>query len=164
MNVMEWKTAYYTFVNPLQLGAILAGASDAELATLADYGRHAGVTFQLTDDILGIFSDQSESGKSPLDDIKEGKRTLLVVYALKHAQKSDVYFLEQCLGNQNLTMAEFEHCRRILTDSGALAYAQKMAAESATAATEVIAKNTNWPQNTKQFMLDLVQYLVVRKS
>jgi geranylgeranyl pyrophosphate synthase len=164
LNVLEWKTAYYTFVNPLQLGAILAGANDAELESLAEYGVHAGRTFQITDDILGIFSTASESGKSPLDDIKEGKRTLMAVYALEHATKPDAYFLEQALGNQNLTMAEFEHCKRILTESGALAYARETAAESANAASQVIVKNSNWPQNTKQFLLELVQYLVDRKS
>jgi geranylgeranyl diphosphate synthase type I len=164
LNVLEWKTAYYTFVNPLQLGAILAGAKDSELQALAEYGIHAGRTFQITDDILGIFSTVSESGKSPLDDIKEGKRTLMAVYALDNATKPDAYFLEHALGNQNLTMAEFEHCKRILIESGALDYARTMATTSANAAAEVIVKNTNWPQNTKQFLLDLVQYLVDRKS
>ncbi len=163
-NVLEWKTAYYTFVNPLQLGAILAGANAGELATLAEYGIHAGRTFQLTDDIIGTFSDETETGKSPLDDIKEGKRTMLIAYALEKAGKPDAYFLEQCLGNQELTMAEYEHCKRILTECGALEYARKQAVKSADAATEVIVKNTNWPKNTKQFLLDLVQYLVVRKS
>ena len=164
LNVLEWKTAYYTFINPLQLGAILAGASDAELVELAAYGLHAGKVFQLTDDILGIFSDESVSGKNPLDDIKEGKRTLLTVYALEHAAKPDAYFLEQCLGNQELTMAEFEQCKQIITNTGALAYARKQAAEAADAASTVIVKNTNWPENTKHFLLDLVQYLVDRKS
>lgn len=164
LNVLEWKTAYYTFVNPMQLGAILAGANNSDLKQLAAYGIYAGTTFQLTDDILGIFSDEAESGKSPLDDIKEGKRTILTVYALKHAPKSDAYFLEQCLGNQNLTMAEFKRCRTILRESGALAYAHKKAVESANAAAQIIVKNTNWPESTKQFLQDLVQYLVDRKS
>lgn len=164
LNVLEWKTAYYTLVNPLQLGAILAGASDTELLELAEYGIHAGKVFQLSDDILGIFSDESVSGKNSLDDIKEGKRTLLTVYALEHAAKPDAYFLGQCLGNQDLTMAEFEQCKSIITSTGALAYARKQAADAADAATAVIVKNTNWPENTKQFLLDLVQYLVDRKS
>lgn len=164
MNVLEWKTAYYTFVNPLQLGAILAGADESELALLAEYGIHAGRTFQMSDDILGVFSSESESGKSPLDDIKEGKRTLLVTYALNNASKADAYFLRQCLGSQDLAMAEFEQCKRIFIETGALAYAREQAANSAVAAANVIVKNTNWPENTKQFLLDLVQYLVDRKS
>lgn len=164
MNVLEWKTAYYTFVNPLQLGAILAGADDIELSNLLEFGRYAGITFQVTDDILGLFSTEQQSGKSPLDDIKEGKRTLLIVYALKNAPKADAYFLEQCLGNQDLTMAEFDKCKQIVIDCGALVYARNKAEHSAKAAIDVIVKNTKWPKKSKQFLTNLVQYLLVRKS
>lgn len=163
-NVLEWKTAYYTFINPLQLGAILAGAPDAALDILAEYGLHAGRVFQLSDDILGIFSEATESGKSPLDDVKEGKHTALMAYALKNAPKPDTYFLSQSLGNQRLTAAEFEQCRRILIDCGALDYAKELASDSAATARQVIVKNTNWPKKSKQFLIELVQYLVDRKS
>ena len=88
-NVLEWKTAYYTFINPLQLGAILADASELDLAQLADYGLYAGRAFQIADDIIGVFGDESVSGKSSMDDIREGKRTTLVVYAIANASKSD---------------------------------------------------------------------------
>lgn len=163
-NVMEWKTAYYTFINPLQLGAILAGAADKDLAGLADYGLHAGRTFQITDDIMGTFSDETEMGKSPLDDIKEGKRTLLIVHATKNASKADAYFLETALGNQNLTAAEFEQCQKIIKASGALENAQNAARISAKNALEVLHKHKNWDKNTKLFLQELVQYLVERKS
>lgn len=163
-NVLIWKTAYYTFINPLQLGAILAGASDTELKELADYGLHAGRLFQLTDDMLGTFGKESDSGKSPLDDIQEGKRTLLVLYALKHAPKSDAYFLEQCLGNQNLTMAEFDHCKKIIKDSGAVAYAQQEALQSEQSAAQVIDANPQWDQSSSQFLRQLTSYLLTRKA
>lgn len=163
-NVMEWKTAYYTFINPLQLGAILAGAGEKDLAGLADFGLHAGRTFQITDDIIGTFSDEAELGKSPLDDIKEGKRTLLTVYAIKNASKADAYFLEESLGNQNLTAAEFAQCRRIIIESGALEFAQEKAAKSTESALKILAKHKNWDKNTKLFLQELVQYLLERKS
>ena len=123
-NVLIWKTAYYTFVNPMQLGAILAGASEDSLSNIYDYAIPAGRAFQITDDILGIYGEEFESGKSPLDDIKEGKRTILSIKALELAPKADSYFLEQCLGKHDLTMTEFKQCRKIISDSGALDYAK----------------------------------------
>ena len=163
-NVMEWKTAYYTFINPLQLGAILAGADDKELEGLADFGLHAGRTFQITDDIIGIFSDEAEMGKSPLDDIKEGKRTLLTVYAANNASKVDAYFLSEALGNQDLTAAEFAQCRQIISDCGALSFARGTAADSAKQALAVLKKHEKWDKNTKIFLQELVQYILDRKS
>jgi geranylgeranyl pyrophosphate synthase len=163
-NVLEWKTAYYTFINPLQLGAILAGASESDIAQLADYGLHAGRAFQITDDVIGVFGDEAVSGKSSMDDIREGKRTTLVVYAIGNAQKADAMFLNQCLGKQKLTMAEFRQCKQIIIDSGALEYAQNQARKSADMAKKIIVKNTNWPKNSQQFLQDLVQYITERKS
>lgn len=163
-NILEWKTAYYTFVNPLQLGAILAGASDEDIQTLAEYGLHAGRTFQLTDDVIGTFGKQSITGKSPLDDIKEGKRTLLVVTALAKASPSDAYFLESCLGNQQLTMHEFERCQKIIVDTKALALAEAEAASSAKHAIVAIDKQTSADEVAKHFLIDLAKYLLVRDS
>ena len=163
-NILEWKTAYYTFINPLQLGAILAGASDDAMATLAEYGLYAGKAFQITDDIIGTFGNETQMGKSMLDDIKEGKRTLLVVHALSHASASDSYFLESCLGNQSLTMHDFERCQKILVDTGALSAARHEAATSSKQAIEVLQAQTDWRSEPKQFLIELVQYLLVREA
>lgn len=164
MNVLEWKTAYYTFINPLQLGAILAGAKKKDLDELAQYGLHAGRAFQQSDDILGTFGKESDSGKSPLDDIKEGKRTALVVYALGHAPHADALYLEQSLGNQSLNMTEFNHCKQIITSCGAVAYALEQTKQSVTAAQLVLQNNPHWPKKSRQFLSDLVQYIVNRKA
>lgn len=164
-NVLVWKTAYYTFVSPLQFGAELAGAPQKALDTLLEYGLHAGRAFQIGDDIVGTFSEEHESGKSPFDDIREGKRTLLIAYALKKAETADAHFLRRCLGNQNLTLAEFERCKEIITSSGALDYAKAQAQLSATRAQEVLAAQTEgWNTESVEFLHQLVQYLVVRKS
>jgi geranylgeranyl diphosphate synthase type I len=61
----------------------------------------AGKAFQITDDILGIYGDQKDLGKTPGDDIREGKGTMLTLYALKHAKPTDKAFLQRCLGNPN---------------------------------------------------------------
>jgi geranylgeranyl diphosphate synthase type I len=164
-NVLLWKTAFYTFANPLQLGAILAGAPEKDLVQLEEYSMHAGRVFQITDDILGIFSEESSSGKSPLDDIKEGKRTILTVKALESAGELDAYFLEQMLGNRQLTQAEFHRCKEIIEDSGALAYAQKQAKDSVVDALASISNaKASWGSEQVAFLEQLVQFLINRKA
>lgn len=163
-NILVWKTAYYTFVNPMQLGAILAGADNKAIASLTKYAIAAGRVFQLTDDMLGTFGNEQKTGKSPLDDIKEGKRNLLIEYTLEMTSKTDQYFLLNCLGNQNLTAEEFSRCRSIIMESGALAATQQEASESAKIATKELAKHKDWPKAEKSFLIDLVNYLLVRSS
>lgn len=163
-NVLEWKTAYYTFINPLQLGAILAGASAKDLEQLAHYGLQAGRAFQLSDDMLGTFGKEADSGKSPLDDMKEGKRTMLTTYALAHAAHADALYLERSLGDQSLDMAKFNRCKEILINSGAREYVQKQLIKATEQAAVVVKKNHHWPEKSRQFLLGLVQYIVDRKS
>jgi geranylgeranyl pyrophosphate synthase len=164
-NVLVWKTAYYTFVNPLQFGATLAGADEVELEKLREYSLAAGRTFQITDDILGIFGSEFESGKSPMDDIREGKRTLLTVHALKHASKEDAYFLQSMLGNNDLTQAEFSKCCEIIEQAGSLAYAKKEAGMSCEDAHQLVRGGLNSLSHKDTVFLEgLVQYLLTRKS
>src|SRR5678815_816435 len=66
---------------------------------LTPCGAHAGEAFQITDDILGIYGDQKDLGKTPGDDVREGKGTMLTLHALKHAKPADKAFLQRCLGN-----------------------------------------------------------------
>ena len=99
-----------------------------------------GRAFQIGDDIVGTFSEEHESGKSPFDDIREGKRTLLIAYALKR-QKRPMHTLRRCLGNQNHYASGFERCKEIITSSGALDYAKAQAQLSATRAQSIGSPN-----------------------
>lgn len=163
-NVLEWKTAYYTFLNPLTFGMVLAGADCSATEAVRDYSLNAGRAFQITDDILGIFGSEYESGKSPLDDIKEGKRTILTLYALENADKADKNFLIQMLGNKNISQAEFDRCKDILIESGALDFAQKEAKNCVALATRSIKSQTiKWDKECIDFLAGLVSYLLQRK-
>lgn len=164
-KVLLWKTAYYSFMNPLQLGAILAGADEQVLKKLEMYSLSAGRVFQITDDIIGVFGEENASGKSTLDDIKEGKRTILTVKALELATKSDAYFLEQMLGNKKLTNAEFQRCKEIIESCGALEYARRQAKLSVVDAISAL-EDMGGVFGTKEieFLRQLTQYLIDRKS
>lgn len=164
-NVLEWKTAHYTFLNPLAFGMTLAGATSADIESIKQYALNAGRAFQTTDDILGTFGTEFESGKSPFDDIKEGKRTVITLYALEHAEKADKNFLIQMLGNQKITQAEFNRCKDILVESGALDFAKEESRRGVVKAIESLdASNQKWKDEGISFLRGLAQYLIDRKA
>lgn len=164
-RVLEWKTAHYTFLNPLHMGMVLAGADCHATDAITDYSIHAGKAFQITDDILGVFGSEFDSGKSPMDDIKEGKRTILSMNALDNSSDGNKNFLLQMLGNHNLTPAEFERCKTIIIDSGALEHAQKLARHHIELALSSLNKEANrWDESGVQFLRGLVMYMMGRTA
>ena len=115
------KSARYTATRPLQIGAALAGGSDALLDLLTVYGDAAGTAFQLRDDVLGVFGEEHVTGKSAADDLREGKRTLLVLRALRLADRPGRELLAGALGQADLDAATVARCRDVIAASGALA-------------------------------------------
>jgi geranylgeranyl diphosphate synthase type I len=164
-HVLEWKTAHYTFINPLSVGMTLAGAPRDDILSISDYSIHAGKAFQITDDILGTFGTEFDSGKSPMDDTREGKRTVITEYALSHTNDDNKNFLIRMLGNNELTPAQFERCKDILVGSGALKAAQ-VAAENhvALALSALESTGDTWEESGLQFLRGLVQSLLGRTA
>lgn len=164
-RVLEWKTAHYTFLNPLHVGMVLAGADCHATDAITEYAMQAGMAFQITDDIVGVFGSEAETGKSSMDDIKEGKRTMLMAYALKYAETADKNFLIQMLGNKQLTPAEFDRCKAILVDTGALAHAKKTAADHIINAQASLNREADrWSTTGVQFLSGLAEYLLKRTT
>lgn len=164
-NVLLWKTACYTFVNPLQFGAILAGAEDNDLKMILEYAAPAGKAFQISDDILGIFGNEFDSGKSPLDDIKDGKKTILIIKALELADKPQSYYLRQCLGKANLSGGEFKECQKIIRECGALDYANQLSKKSVNDAKLALRRSgSNCSARHVEFLEGLLDYLLDRKA
>lgn len=126
LTVIRYKTAKYTIERPLQLGAALAGADRRLINALSAFAIPIGEAFQLRDDLLGIFGDPGETGKSRLDDLREGKRTILVTLALAAADKQQEADLRATLGNQDITEEAAERAREILTATGAAAGVEQM--------------------------------------
>lgn len=134
IRVALLKTARYSVTRPLQLGAALAGGDDELDERLATYGDAVGLVFQLRDDVLGLFGDPAATGKGCLDDLREGKQTLLVIRALALADPADQATLRAGLGDRSLDVAGAARCRAIITSSGALASVEaRIAAEHARA-------------------------------
>ncbi len=138
ITMMSQKTAHYSFVNPLQIGVILAGGDWSQQKWLEKWALSIGLSFQLQDDILGVFGDNKKTGKSNLDDLAEGKRTLLVVRALTHANETQKKQLLTILGKRGIGEAELEVARAIFKDTGALDYVQTLSKNYAKAAIEAL--------------------------
>ena len=89
LKMVELKTSWYSFITPLQAGAIAAGAGPERLAPLESLGRHLGAAFQITDDLLNLRADPEEYGKEIGGDLWEGKRTLMLLHTLRSAEPTD---------------------------------------------------------------------------
>ena len=136
LQVATLKSGRYSVTRPLQLGAVLAGADDDLLATLAAVGEPLGRAFQLRDDLLGVFGDQATTGKSASGDLAEGKRTLLVAEAFTRLAGPARDELADRLGAADLTDAQADRLRDHLEACGARgAVEDRIAAEVAAART-----------------------------
>lgn len=161
----ELKSGYYTFVCPLQVGLSLGGVTDEEvMQNVERFGLAAGVAFQLTDDLVGIFGNSAETGKSSADDIEEGKYTLLMQYAYMHATESDREFLKSTLGTQNVSEKTLCEVQRILVACGAKQHVEEQAETYANQALAMLQKNTYWDDEAKQALGYVVRYATRRKQ
>lgn len=121
LRVADLKTAHYSFVAPLQAGAILAGANARQLQLLADLGRSLGIAYQLADDIIGLYGDETISGKTNIGDVREAKRTYLMAQALTQCTPAEARRLQRLLGKSDISDSEALAVRRIVRTSGAKA-------------------------------------------
>jgi geranylgeranyl diphosphate synthase type I len=128
-QVIRYKSAKYTIEHPLLIGASLAGASDEVLASYSAYGLALGEAFQLRDDVLGVFGDPEETGKPAGDDLREGKRTVLVAVALQHADPQQAAEVRRLLGDPRLDSKGVDTLRRVIVDTGALETVERMITE-----------------------------------
>lgn len=120
LRVSLLKSGRYTVTRPLQMGAAL-GAPDPVLdATLTAFGDAIGVAFQLRDDVLGLIGDPGATGKGALEDVREGKRTLLILRARDRANPVQQRILAAVLGNPAATASDVDAVRQIVIDTGAL--------------------------------------------
>ena len=157
-TIMRHKTAGYTIVRPLQLGAALAGR--AELAdALAAHGLPLGTAFQLRDDVLGAFGDPERTGKPVGDDLREGKPTVLLALAIEAADDQQRRVLERVGVTDDA--ADVSAIQQVMEDTGALAATE---AEITTLFDEAVAAVDDLPDvnGSRAALLALADYVVAR--
>ncbi|WP_413464508.1 polyprenyl synthetase family protein [Corynebacterium sp. 22KM0430] len=126
-SVNRFKTAAYTIERPLHLGAALGGATPEVIQAFRSYGRDVGIAFQLRDDVLGVFGDPAVTGKPAGDDLREGKRTVLLALALAATDERNPAAAEELrrgVGSP-LDAPALARLSEIITESGALAEVER---------------------------------------
>ena len=128
LEMISGKTAAL-FERAARMGAVLANGSNSQIECLGNYGKNSGIAFQLIDDIIGSFGDSKKTGKPTDSDLKEGKKTILIVKAIQDANPNQRKRLKELLGKQEATDEEIEEIRDIIIETGALSYAREKAEE-----------------------------------
>lgn len=164
MKVHEYKTAVYTYLNPLQLGVTLAGATDDEIEKLKGYAIPAGIAFQLQDDILGMYGDPKDTGKSNMDDLKEGKMTLLISQALKNSDITQRESIMKTLGDRDLSPQQHAEVQKIIIETKSLDHSKEVAQRLVNQGK--IAMLENYPDKHDnegmKFIVGIADYMIER--
>jgi geranylgeranyl diphosphate synthase type I len=155
------KTAYYTILNPIELGAFLAGVTSIPL-NIRKYSIHTGCAFQIADDIISTFGAEDKTGKGQDDDIHQGKLTLLVHHALIHGTAVQQTVLKATLGNLDATPSECNEVRQIFIATGALEYAKVQLRMQEKAALEALADDKVTDSYFLDYLMKLTNYIVNR--
>ena len=128
-NILRYKSAKYSIEHPLAIGGALAGAGDDLLAAYSEFSLPLGEAFQLRDDVLGVFGDPELTGKPAGDDLREGKRTVLIAYALSTGSEAVRKDITDKLGRPDLNDDAVASLRTAIEESGALATTESLIAE-----------------------------------
>ena len=160
-KVRLYKTAHYTFVMPMVVGAILGGASRKQLKAISRYGEPVGIAFQIRDDILGVFSDPNVTGKSNESDIREGKKTFLYLKTMELAGKRDKIYLKKWYGSKSLTKRNLREIRDIIEKSRAFELSQSLAADLVKQGKLEIKKITQ-KRRYQKILGEFADYMILR--
>jgi geranylgeranyl diphosphate synthase, type I len=126
LSVARYKTAKYTFERPLHIGAVLADVGPGLLEVLSRYALPLGEAFQLRDDLLGVYGDPAVTGKPVGDDLRAGRRTVLLATAFARADPVQRRALNGVVGDARLDASGLARARALFTDTGAAAEIERM--------------------------------------
>jgi octaprenyl-diphosphate synthase len=158
-EVIRRKTAML-FEAACRVSAILADATEEQEAALSEYGYKLGIAFQMADDLFDYTLETSEFGKEVGADLREGKLTLPVIYALKQASSGDRHIMIEIIQNQNFAEADFKTLTDLLEKYGGLTYTRNTAASYINNAKKALTVFD--PSPTKNTMLDIADYVLNR--
>jgi len=130
LRLATYKTACL-FSGCARLGAVLGGLEGKEEQALADYGRYAGLAFQLVDDLLDFTASAQQLGKPVLSDLKEGKVTLPLIYAMENGHRDAREMVARVLAEKEFISVRPETIVALVNESGALDRARNLAQDYA---------------------------------
>ncbi len=162
-RVVIYKSARYSVEAPLVIGAALGGAGDDVLAGLRAYGLPLGIAFQLRDDVLGVFGDSSVTGKPSGDDLREGKRTVLIALARAQLPSNARQFVDELLGDPDLSEVQVQLLQETLRESGAVDDVEGIIRREASRAAHAL-QNIEIAPSAREELLGLTDIVVRRNA
>ena len=161
LQVIRGKTAAL-FSAATEVGGVIAGANEAHVSALYDYGDALGIAFQIVDDLLDYGGDASATGKNVGDDFRERKLTLPVIKAVALADSSERAFWARTIEKGDQRDGDLAHALGLLEKHGTMAATRAEAvgwAEKAKAAIGTLPKH-----ELREMLHDLADYVVARIS
>jgi geranylgeranyl diphosphate synthase type I len=125
-RVIVYKSAKYSVEAPLAIGARLGGASAEQVDSLRAFGLPLGIAYQLRDDLLGVFGDPEVTGKPAGDDLREGKRTVLIALARTKLPTNVTNLIDDLLGDPDLDRQQITLLQDAIRESGAIEHVERI--------------------------------------
>jgi len=142
-------------------GAIIGGGSESEILSLKQFAYYGGIAFQIVDDVLGLTADEKVLGKPIGSDLREGKRTLIIIHALNHANMEQRKTILSVLGSKKVSIEETKNVVGILHRLGSIEYAISNAKRYLDMSNSQLDKFSDSP--TKRLLLDLNDFIIRRE-
>jgi geranylgeranyl diphosphate synthase, type II len=168
LDLIMHKTCWYTTIHPLRVGALLGSGGRADVRPMVRFGFHLGAAFQIRDDVLNLVGDESVYGKEINGDIEEGKRTLILIHLIGHAQGADGDFVHDYLAMERneRTPEVVSQVRDLMNRYGSIVFATEYSRGIADAALDAfdLAFASAEPGPDSEFVRALVPYMLGRSS
>lgn len=162
ITMVEKKTAAM-FKGSLAIGAILGGGENSIVERLSEFGRLVGIAFQIQDDILGVTGNERTLGKPVYSDLREGKKTIIIVHALNNASENQRKTILTVLGNKNATVEELKRVVKIIESIGSIEYAAKKAKYYIVEALNILDAIPAKDSKAKSLLKELATFITERR-
>ena len=163
LTMATLKTAHYSAAIPLAMGSLCGGGSEEQTEALRAFGLAAGLAFQIQDDLLNLVGDAAAQGKDFRSDITEGKRTFVMVRALRQLGETDAAELRGILSAHATDEAELARAVELADEAGAIDYAHDHALRLAADAKEGLAQ-VDITDEAREVLLSMADFFVSRTS
>ena len=168
LDLIMKKTCWYTTVLPLRAGALVGSWGGADVEPMIDFGFHLGAAFQIRDDILNLVGDPGVYGKERFGDLREGKRTLMLIHLLAVADPPDRRWLESYLAQDVSahSVRDVGHLFELMVAYGSIGFSVELAAGVARSAEAAMESAFSGLPDTpaRRFVARLVPFMIERAS
>jgi geranylgeranyl diphosphate synthase type II len=161
------KTCWYTCITPCRVGALIGGGFQVDLDVFTRFGSSLGIAFQIQDDLLNLLGEEGKYGKETAGDIREGKRTLMLIKLLERASQRERNRVVRILSKQreDKTDEEVDEILRLMRKHGCLEYGREASVEFARQAKTIFSHELAEVHDSphRQFLEQVIDYVIHRE-